>query len=95
MGGEADRPSVLSSISLYIAVSAASRLAALLLGYTCPMCFLVAPGQPSLDCSGRLELVERRAHHRPRMHRDVKLRTLAMDRKATNQPADDKHTCDA
>ena len=40
--------SVLSSISLYIyiAVSAASRLAALLLGHKCPICFLVAPGQP-------------------------------------------------
>ena len=42
-----DDTRVLSSISLYIAGSAASRLAALLLGHTCPMCFLVAPGQPS------------------------------------------------
>ena len=52
MGGEADYPRVVSSISLSIAVSAASRLAALLLGHTCPMCFLVAPGQPSLDLLG-------------------------------------------
>ena len=48
--------SVLSSISLYIAGSAASRLAALLLCHTCPICFLVAPGQsgasPPADAQG-------------------------------------------
>ena len=38
--------SVLSSTFLYIAASAASRLAALHLDHICPMCFLVAPGQP-------------------------------------------------
>ncbi len=59
----AHHTSVLSSISLYIAVGAASRLAALLLGHTCPMCFLVAPGQPGASP--------------PAMYRSVELRTLA------------------